>query len=90
MQKQQNDERISDTRYVSNMNILQAQREDMKQAIQWYELQAMSYLSRQGYSVYLRDWKEEKTPRNCDSIVRRNETIAFTFYGHDCAKSERK
>ncbi|MGR5978691.1 hypothetical protein ACT7DJ_12980 [Bacillus cereus] len=62
MQKQQNDGRISDTRYVSNMNILQAQREDTKQAIQWYELQAMSYLSRQGYSVYLRDWKEEKHP----------------------------
>ncbi|MEB8762900.1 hypothetical protein P4G84_22005 [Bacillus cereus] len=62
MQKQQNDGRISDTRFVSNMNILQAQRGDTKQAIQWYELQAMSYLSRQGYSVYLHDWKEEKHP----------------------------
>ena len=63
MQKQQNDGRISDTRFVSNMNILEAQREDTKQAIQWYELQAMSYLSRQGYSVYLRDWKEENTQK---------------------------
>ncbi|ANS52467.1 Mobilization protein [Bacillus thuringiensis] len=62
MQKQQNDGRISDTRFVSNMNILEAQREDTNQAIQWYELQAMSYLSRQGYSVYLHDWKEEKHP----------------------------
>ncbi|OOR74895.1 Mobilization protein [Bacillus cereus] len=69
MQKQKKDGRISDARYVSNRKTLQAQREDTNQAMQWYELQAMSYLSRKGYSVYLRDWKEENQPKIAVQII---------------------
>ncbi|MCI0767273.1 MobQ family relaxase [Bacillus sp. TL12] len=67
--KQKNDGRILEERYVSQMNSLQEQREDTNQAISWYEVQAMSYLTRQGYGVYLREWSEDKHSKISLQIV---------------------
>ncbi|KXY35537.1 MobQ family relaxase [Bacillus sp. FSL K6-0067] len=67
--KQKNEGRILEERYVSQMNSLQVQREDTNQAISWYEVQAMSYLTRQGYGVYLREWSEDKHPKISLQIV---------------------